>query len=94
MLGTLETIRPSSDLRNHYNEVSKQCKESGEIQIITVNGRGDTVLMAYEEYRILKAKIELYTELAESERDFSEGRVSKMDGTFDELRAMVKEHRI
>ena len=22
-----ETIRPSADLRNHYNEISKQCRE-------------------------------------------------------------------
>jgi len=38
-----ETIRPSADLRNHYNEVSKQCRENNEAVIITVNGRGDTV---------------------------------------------------
>ncbi len=25
-----ETIRPSADLRNHYNEVSKQCRENNE----------------------------------------------------------------
>ena len=36
-----ETIRPSADLRNHYNEVSKQCREKKEAVIITVNGRGD-----------------------------------------------------
>ena len=38
-----ETIRPSSDLRNHYQEISRQCREKNEAVIITVNGRGDTV---------------------------------------------------
>ena len=25
-----ETIRPSADIRNHYNEISKQCREDKE----------------------------------------------------------------
>ena len=40
MLTFRETIRPSADLRNHYNEVSRQCGENKEAVIITVNGRG------------------------------------------------------
>ena len=36
-----ETIRPSADLRNHYSEISKQCREGKEAVIITVNGRGE-----------------------------------------------------
>ena len=46
-----ETIRPSADLRNHYSEISKQCREENEAVIITVNGRGDTVSLSYEEYK-------------------------------------------
>ena len=38
----MEAIRPSSDLRNHYNEISRQCHEDRCATIITVNGRGDT----------------------------------------------------
>ena len=51
MLSIQESIRPSADLRNHYNEISKQCKENKEAVIITVNGRGDTVSLSYEEYK-------------------------------------------
>ena len=54
-----ETIRPSADLRNHYSEISKLCKENKEAVIITVNGRGDTVTLSYEEYKNMKARIEL-----------------------------------
>ena len=65
MLTFRETIRPSADLRNHYNEVSRQCRENKEAVIITVNGRGDTVSLAYEEYNRLKARIELLEILAQ-----------------------------
>ena len=34
-----ETIRPSADIRNHYNEISKQCREDKEAVIITVHGK-------------------------------------------------------
>ena len=51
MLAIQESIRPSADLRNHYNEISKQCRENNEAVIITVNGRGDTVSLSYEEYK-------------------------------------------
>ena len=37
-------IRPSADLRNHYSELSRQCREERTPIIITVNGRGDTAL--------------------------------------------------
>mgnify|MGYP000570860311 FL=1 len=52
-----ETIRPSADLRNHYSEISRQCREENEAVIITVNGRGDTVSLAYEEYKRMKSRI-------------------------------------
>ena len=71
-----ETIRPSADLRNHYNEISRQCRENNEAVIITVNGRGDTVSMAYEEYKRLKARVELLELLVEAEDDVIDGRVA------------------
>lgn len=40
MYNLQETIRPSADLRNRYNEISRQCREGKEAVIITVNGRG------------------------------------------------------
>ena len=51
MLALQEDIRPSADLRNHYNEISKECRENDEAVIITVNGRGDTVSLSYEKYK-------------------------------------------
>ena len=91
MLSIQESIRPSADLRNHYNEISKQCKENKEVVIITVNGRGDTVSLSYEEYKNMKARIELLEVLAEAEDDVKNGRVAPISDTFDDLRKMFQE---
>ena len=91
MISLQETIRPSADLRNHYNEISKQCREQKEAVIITVNGRGDTVSISYEEYKNMKARIELLEILAEAEDDVQSGRVAPISETFSDLRAMLQE---
>ena len=91
MITLQETIRPSADLRNHYNEISKQCREQKEAVIITVNGRGDTVSISYEEYKNMKARIELLEILAEAEDDVKNGRVAPISETFNDLRAMLQE---
>ena len=86
-----ETIRPSADLRNHYSEISKQCREENEAVIITVNGRGDTVSLSYEEYKRMKSRIELLEILTEAEDDVKNGRVAPVRETFDDLRHMLGE---
>lgn len=91
MLNIQECIRPSADLRNHYNEISKQCRENNEVVIITVNGRGDTVSLSYEEYKRMKARIELLEILAESDEDVKYGRTDPIKDTFDDLRKMLRE---
>ena len=86
-----ETIRPSADLRNHYNEISRQCREENEAVIITVNGRGDTVSLAYEEYKRMNSRIELLEVLAEAEDDVRNGRVAQIGETFDDLKKLSRE---
>lgn len=86
-----ESIRPSADLRNHYSNISKQCRENNEAVIITVNGRGDTVSLSYEYYKRLKARIELLETLAEAEEDASKGRTANISETFDDLKKILKE---
>ena len=85
-----EDIRPSSDLRNHYSEISKQCREKHEAVIITVNGKGDTVSKSYDDYKQLKSELRLYELLAQSEEDVRNGRVEPIDGMFDRIREKVR----
>ena len=91
MFSIRESIRPSADLRNHYGEISKRCREENEAVIITVNGRGDTVSLSYDEYQNMKSRIELLELLAEADEDVTNGRVAPINETFDELRTMLKE---
>lgn len=86
-----EYIRPSADLRNHYSEISKQCHEDNTAVIITVNGRGDTVSLSYEDYRAMKARVELLEILGEAEDDVRNGRVAEMSSTFRDLRQILQE---
>ena len=94
MASLQELIRPSADLRNHYSEISRQCRENNEIVIITVNGRGDTVSMGYEEYKRMKARLELLELLAEADNDVKEGREAQIQETFEDLRNILQEENL
>ncbi len=89
MTALQESIRPSADLRNHYSDISRQCREDNEAVIITVNGRGDTVSMAYEQYKRLKAYTELLEMLIEAENDVRDGRTAPAGQTFERLRSLL-----
>ncbi len=61
----MPSIRPSSDLRNNYNEISQFCHKYGEPVYITKNGQGDLAVMSIETYERLVGKFELYKLLDE-----------------------------
>ena len=87
------SIRPSSDLRNHYNEISKQCHENRTPVIITVNGRGDTAIMGLQDYYQMQSELELLRTLAEAEEDVANGRVEPMQNTFDDIRETLMKRK-
>lgn len=58
-------IRPSSDLRNKYIEISDFCHKYNEPVYITKNGQGDLAVMSIETYEKLVGKFELYKLLDE-----------------------------
>jgi prevent-host-death family protein len=43
-------IRPARDLRNNFPEISRLVADKDQV-IITKHGRGDMVLIAYDEYK-------------------------------------------
>ncbi len=87
----MEAIRPSSDLRNHYNEISKQCHEERIPVIITVNGRGDTAVLGLQDYYQMKSELELLRTLSEAEEDVTNGRIAPMQDSFDDIRKSLLE---
>ena len=86
----MSEIRPSSDLRNKYKEIASICKEKKKPVFITVNGRGDTVLLDIEEYERMQDEIEMYKVLAESEDDIKNNKVYPIEELFTKVEGKFK----
>ena len=63
----MENIRPISDLRNNFSEISRQVNENNETIFLTKNGYGNMVVMSIEEYHRLNFENEVVSKLHESE---------------------------
>jgi prevent-host-death family protein len=81
----MPTIRPSSDLRNSYNEISEFCHKYNEPVYITKNGAGDLAVMSIETYERLVGKFELYTMLEKGLDDIENGRVRPAQEVFAKI---------
>lgn len=60
-------IRPVSDLRNNFADISRTVHESGEPVFLTKNGRGDMVVMSMEAFERSQFDGEVYFKLKEAE---------------------------
>lgn len=60
-------IRPVSDLRNHFAEISNYVHATGEPVFLTKNGYGDMVVMSMEAYEQNKFDSVVYDKLAMAE---------------------------
>lgn len=65
----MKTIRPVSDLRNNFADISKTVHETSEPVFLTKNGYGDMVVMSMEAYENLHFQSEVYFKLQEAERE-------------------------
>lgn len=63
----MNTIRPVSDLRNNFAEISRTVHESGQPVFLTKNGFGDMVVLSMEAYENLQFDSEVYFKLKEAE---------------------------
>jgi prevent-host-death family protein len=83
--GAMATIRPSSDLRNKYNEISEFCRTYNEPVFITKNGAGDLVVLSNAEFERLTGKYELNRLLEEGFASMRTGRGRPASEVFDSL---------
>lgn len=63
----MNTIRPVSDLRNNFADISKTVHETKQPVFLTKNGFGDMVVMSMEAYEELRFESEIYSKLKEAE---------------------------
>ena len=78
-------IRPSSDLRNKYNEISEFCNKYNEPVFITKNGTGDLVVISNAEYERLCGKMELHRMLDEAMAEVKKGNTKSAAESFANL---------
>ena len=74
-------IRPVSDLRNNFADISRTVHETAKPVFLTQNGYGDMVVMSMEAYESLRFESEVYAKLqaAEREAELSSERYSSKD---------------
>ena len=75
-------IRPVSDLRNKFTDISRIVHESKNPVYLTKNGRGDMVVMSLEAYEQNLFEHEIYLKLKEAEYQASS---QKKRYTHDEI---------
>ena len=72
----MPAIRPSSDLRNNYGEISDFCHRYDEPVYITKNGTGDLAVLSIEAYERLVGKFELYALLEKEQTGIKNLKIS------------------
>ena len=65
----MNMIRPVSDLRNNFADISKTVHETQQPVFLTKNGYGDMVVLSMEAYENLHFESEVYFKLQEAERE-------------------------
>ena len=78
-------IRPSSDLRNNYNEISSICHQTKSPVYITKNGAGDLAVMSIELYELLTDKYMLYKDLEKGVNSLENGEKYTEENVYNEL---------
>ena len=66
-------IKPISDLRNNFNQISEICHKEMEPVFITKNGYGDLVVLSIEAYEELIDTLQADAAIRESEQELENG---------------------
>ena len=82
----MNMIRPVSDLRNNFADISKTVHETAQPVFLTKNGYGDMVVMSMEAYEKMQFESDVYFKLAEAEREAEE--IGERFSSKDVLNAM------
>ena len=82
----MNMIRPVSDLRNNFADISRTVHETAQPVFLTKIGYGDMVVLSMEAYENLQFESEVYFKLQEAEREAE--RTDQRYSSKDVLKAM------
>ena len=68
----MNMIRPVSDLRNNFADISRTVHETSQPVFLTKNGYGDMVVLSMEAFEQLQFESEVYFKLQAAEREAEE----------------------
>ena len=84
-------IRPISDLRNNFTEISRIVHEEGEPVFLTKNGYGDMVGMSVEQFEVFRQEHRIDAKLHEAQKEALE---SSIRYDFDEISSKLRKKLI
>ena len=85
-------IKPSTSLRNEYNEISNLCKEKMEPIYLTKNGEGDLVVMSIDAFEMREELLDIREKLLEAEAQRISGeKTYSIDEVAGHLKEMLDE---
>lgn len=89
----MKMIRPVSDLRNNFADISKTVHETAQPVFLTKNGYGDMVVLSMEAFENLQFESEIYSiyyklQEAEREAEMTDKRYSSKE-VFQAMKAAI-----
>lgn len=88
----MKRIRPVSDLRNNFTEISRMVHETQEPVFLTKNGYGDMVVMSIEAYESKQFESEIFLKLKEAQLEAGSTKMRySHEEVFSGLRSKVAE---
>ena len=83
-------IKPSTCLRNEYNDIAEFCKTEKQPVFLTKNGEGDLVVMSMEAYSYREEMLDLREKLLEAEAERVRGaRLFTIDEVNNQLEDII-----
>jgi prevent-host-death family protein len=82
----MKMIRPVSDLRNNFAEITKIVHETAQPVFLTKNGYGNMVVLSMDAYENMRFESEVYYKLLAAEREAE--HTSKNFSSKEVLKAM------
>ena len=88
----MDMIRPVSDLRNNFADISRTVHETAQPVFLTKNGYGSMVVMSLEQYAALTDEIELKLDEADRAAALTDVRYT-VDEVFSRARGRIHERK-
>jgi len=85
-------IRPVTDLRNNFTDISNLVKETNEPVFLTKDGHGDMVVMSIEKFKQYKKEDELKVQIRESKQQQKiDNKLYSSDEVFGNMIKVIEE---